>query len=58
MTKKRPADQTENARSLGTIITFGKVQILDLGDLAWDKEIELLCPTNKLGPVDIFIVSQ
>src|SRR5882724_9066979 len=32
-TDKRPADQTENARSLGTIITFGKVRILDLGDL-------------------------
>jgi competence protein ComEC len=54
----RPADQTENARSLGTIITFGKVRILDLGDLTWDKEIQLVCPTNKLGPIDIFIVSH
>ena len=57
-TEKRPADQTENARSLGTIITIGKVRILDLGDLTWDKEIELVCPINKLGPVDIFIVSH
>ena len=57
-TEKRPADQTENARSLGTVITFGKVRILDLGDLTWDKEIELVCPINKLGPVDIFIVSH
>ena len=57
-TERRPADQTENARSLGTIITFGKVRILDLGDLTWDKEIELVCSINKLGPVDIFIVSH
>ena len=57
-TESRPADQTENARSLGTIITFGKVRILDLGDLTWDKEVELVCPINKLGPVDIFIVSH
>jgi beta-lactamase superfamily II metal-dependent hydrolase len=57
-TDKRPADQTENARSLGTIITFGKVRILDLGDLTWDKEMELVCPANKLGHVDIFIVSH
>jgi competence protein ComEC len=57
-TEKRPSDQTENARSLGTIITFGKVRILDLGDLTWDKEVELVCPTNKLGPADIFIVSH
>jgi competence protein ComEC len=57
-TEKRPTDQTENARSLGTIITFGKVRILDLGDLTWDKELELVCPINKLGPVDVFIVSH
>jgi len=57
-TDKRPADQTENARSLGTVITFGKVRILDLGDLTWDKEMELVCPTNKLGNVDVFIVSH
>ncbi len=57
-TEKRPADQTENARSLGTMITFGKVRILDLGDLTWDKELELVCPVNKLGPVDVFIVSH
>jgi competence protein ComEC len=57
-TENRPSDQTENARSLGTIVTFGKVRILDLGDLTWDKEVELVCPTNKLGPADIFIVSH
>ncbi len=57
-TEKRPADQTENARSLGTIITFGKIRILDLGDLTWDKEMELVCPIDNLGPVDVFIVSH
>ena len=57
-TEKRPADQTENARSLGTLITFGKTRILDLGDLTWDKELDLVCPTNKLGPIDLFVVSH
>jgi competence protein ComEC len=57
-TEHRPADQTENARSLGTILTFGNVRILDLGDLTWDKELELVCPINKLGSVDVFIVSH
>jgi beta-lactamase superfamily II metal-dependent hydrolase len=57
-TEKRPADRTENARSLGTMITFGRVRILDLGDLTWDKEVELVCPMNKLGAVDVFIVSH
>jgi beta-lactamase superfamily II metal-dependent hydrolase len=53
-----PADQTENARSLGTLITFGKLTILDLGDLTRDKEMQLMCPVNKLGKVDIYIVSH
>jgi competence protein ComEC len=53
-----PADQTENARSLGTFIAFGKLRILDLGDLTHDKEMELVCPRNKIGPIDIFVVSH
>jgi competence protein ComEC len=56
--EKRPADQTENARSLGILITFHKLRILDLGDLTWDKEMELMCPTNKIGHVDLLIVSH
>jgi competence protein ComEC len=56
--EKRPSDQTENARSLGTSITFGKLKILDLGDLTWDKEMQLMCPVNRLGHVDILIVSH
>lgn len=51
-------DQTENIRSLGTLITFGKLKILDLGDLTRDKEKELVCPDNKLGRMDIYIVSH
>lgn len=56
--ENRPADQTENARSLGVLITFGKLKILDLGDLTWDKEMQLMCPVNKLGRVDILVVSH
>jgi competence protein ComEC len=53
-----PADQTENLHSLGTLITFGKLRILDLGDLTRDKEMELVCPTNKVGAIDIYVVSH
>ena len=56
--EKRSADQTENARSLGVLITFHKLRILDLGDLTWDKEMELMCPANKLGHVDLLVVSH
>jgi competence protein ComEC len=53
-----PVDTTENPRSLGTLITFGKLRILDLGDLTAEKEMPLMCPTNKIGKVDIYIVSH
>jgi competence protein ComEC len=56
--EERPTDQTENSRSLGVIVTFGKLRILDLGDLTWDKEMELMCPTNKLGHIDLLVVSH
>jgi competence protein ComEC len=53
-----PTDQTENRRSIGTLITFGKLRILDLGDLTRDEEVQLMCPVNKLGKIDIYIVSH
>jgi len=56
--ENRTADQTENQRSLGTLITFGKLRILDLGDLTWDREMQLMCPVNKIGHVDIYIVTH
>jgi beta-lactamase superfamily II metal-dependent hydrolase len=55
---KPPVDVTENPRSLGTLITFGKLRILDLGDLTSDKEMDLMCPMNKIGAVDIYVVSH
>jgi beta-lactamase superfamily II metal-dependent hydrolase len=51
-------DHSENSHSLGVLINFGKLKILDLGDLTWDKEMQLMCPVNKLGRIDIFIVSH
>lgn len=53
-----PVDKTENFRSLGTLITFDKVRLLDLGDLTHDQELKLMCPVNKLGKIDIYIVSH
>jgi competence protein ComEC len=51
-------DTTENSRSLGIFINFGKLRILDLGDLTKDKEFKLMCPANPLGRIDILVVSH
>lgn len=47
-------DKTENQRSVGFLLSFGKFTFLDLGDLTWDKEMELACPVNKLGTATLF----
>jgi competence protein ComEC len=57
-TAMRDEEKTENDRSLGMMITFGKLRILDLGDLTWAKERPLMCPVDKLGKVDVYIVSH
>jgi hypothetical protein len=51
-------DNTENARSLGALITYGQFRFLDLGDLTKKKELELACPNNLLGTVDLFLVTH
>lgn len=47
-------DTTENERSVGFLLTYGKFKFLDLGDLTRDIEMQLACPVNKLGVVTMF----
>ena len=46
-------DKTENQRSAGFLLTYGKFKFFDVGDLTWDKELELACPANKVGTVTL-----
>ena len=56
--KPKDPDPSENAQSVGTHVTFGRFKTVHLGDLTWNKESDLMCPTNRLGGVDLFIVSH
>jgi competence protein ComEC len=53
-----PEDATENARSVGVLITYAKFRFLDLGDLTKKKELELACPNNLVGNVALFLVTH
>lgn len=48
----------ENAKSIGSLLSFGKVKIAAFGDLTWDREHDLVCPLNKVGHVNILIVDN
>lgn len=53
-----PVDDTENARSVGMLFRFGKFTFADLGDLTKAKEVALVCPSNPLGHVSLFLTSH
>ena len=55
---KWPADHSENAASVGVLVTFGDFRFVDLGDLTKDKELDLVCPNNLVGTTDLFLVSH
>jgi len=54
----KDAEGSENDRSVGMMMTFGRTRIMDLGDLTWAKERGLVCPLNKLGKVDVYVASH
>ena len=51
-------DTTENGHSLGILIRFAGLNILDAGDLTSDRERNLVCPNNLIGHIDLAIVSH
>ena len=55
---KESSPTDENAMSVGSVITFGQFRAIDLGDLVWAKEYELVCPNNPIGRVDAFFVTH
>lgn len=48
----------ENAYALGAVIKYGNFRLLDLSDVIWNQEKELMCPRNLLGTVDVYHTSR
>ena len=51
---KVPDPTPENQETLGLVIRFGEFRLLNLGDLTWNQEHQLVCPNNLLGTFDVF----
>lgn len=54
----KETDPSENAQSVGIYIRYGEFRMIDLGDLTWNKEHDLMCPNNPVGKVDVYLSSH
>ena len=53
-----PLGNTEDEQSVASHVTFGKFRVLYLADFDWNQEFALMCPNNRIGTVDLFVVSR
>ena len=51
-------DPGENGQSIGMMIRYGKFRLLDLGDLSWNRELDLACPNHLPGTVDVYLTTH
>jgi competence protein ComEC len=56
--ERKDPNTTENSQSTGVLIAYGGFSFLDVGDLTWDKEMDLACPANKLGRVSLLLATH
>jgi beta-lactamase superfamily II metal-dependent hydrolase len=52
---RKGEDPTENGKSIGFVLNYGKFRFLNLADLTWNLETDLVCPVNRIGRVDLFL---
>jgi len=48
----------DNGESAGFVLAYGRFRTVDLGDLTWNGELDLMCPVNRIGTVDLYLTSH
>jgi beta-lactamase superfamily II metal-dependent hydrolase len=51
-------DTSDNARSVGFVLTYGFFDFFDAGDLTWNTEAKLVCPNESLAKVELYQVTH
>jgi competence protein ComEC len=59
----KPVDESayfdpDNGESAGFVLSYGRFRTVDLGDLTWNGELDLMCPVNRIGTVDLYLTSH
>ncbi len=53
-----PGDPGGDPQSVGMVVEFGKFRFGDFSDLPWKQEVELLCPGNRAGKLDVYLTTR
>lgn len=48
----------DNHYSAGFVLTHGRFRTVNLGDLTWSRELTLMCPSNPIGTVDLYLTTH
>ena len=48
----------ENTQSGALVIQFGKFRFADLGDLTYNRQLDLLCPQSRIGKADLYLAAH
>jgi competence protein ComEC len=48
----------DDFHSIGSIVILGQFRAVDFGDMWRTKELELMCPNNPIGTVDLYFASS
>jgi competence protein ComEC len=49
-----PEQDPDNDQSVGFVLKYGKFSFIDMGDLTWNYEQKLVCPSNLVGRIDLY----
>lgn len=48
-----PATPSEDPQSVAALVEFGKFRFANFGDGGFNRQLEILCPNNRLGYIDV-----
>jgi beta-lactamase superfamily II metal-dependent hydrolase len=48
----------DNHQSAGFVMNYGRFRMINLGDLTWSREFQLMCPTNQIGTIDLYLTTH